>query len=262
MTQEYLHGYEVQEQERLGSQARFLRPWIYSHIQNLEKKSILEVGCGVGAQLEILQELGAARCVGVDRSSEQLEWARRRLSRLELVQAQGEHLPFADEEFDEVFFFFVLEHVPEAEPLVREAERVVKIGGRITLTEVNNASLQIHPRSPALTQWWAAYNQLQRDLGGNPEVGILLPNLAGALHIERYAEIGPVLDKRSSQEEREQIVGFWLDLFESARERLEREGRVTPQLTAQAYADVRALMERRDGVLFYSGRQIQLRRQV
>jgi ubiquinone/menaquinone biosynthesis C-methylase UbiE len=258
---DYLHGYAQQEQDRLGSQARFLRPWIYPQIGTLEAKAVLEIGCGVGAQLAILQTLGARRLVGVDRSAEQLDTARKRLSGVEWVQAEGHQLPFGEGEFDEVFFFFVLEHVADPRPLLSEAARVTRRGGAITATEVNNASLQLYPPSPAVTQWWAAYNQLQSDLGGHPEVGIRLPNLApNHLEIERYHEIGPVLDARVHGQARSEIVQFWIDLFDSARSRLEQEGRVSPALSEQAYADLRALEANLESVLFYSGRQIRWRK--
>ena len=52
---DYLHGYSEDEQRRLVSQARFLEPGIYAGIDFTRATRVLEIGCGVGAQLAILR---------------------------------------------------------------------------------------------------------------------------------------------------------------------------------------------------------------
>lgn len=73
---------------------------------------ILEVGCNVGVQLEVLSELGFTECYGVDVQGNALETARSRGRGVEVVQADGRRLPFADDTFDLVFTVDVLIHVP------------------------------------------------------------------------------------------------------------------------------------------------------
>lgn len=258
---DYLHSYEPQEQQRLQSQAYFLRHLLHSEIVVREGEWLLEIGCGVGAQLAILAEHPAGRLVGVDRSAEQLERARALLAgddRLEWVQAQGEQLPFSAGEFDQVFLFFVLEHVDNPGALLREAERVLKKGGKLTVTEVNNRSLQLSPPSPAIDHYWQAYNQLQVDLGGDPEVGIKLANLAlqAGFEPQSLRSIGPVLDARLVGEERQAVVDFWLQLFDSVRQRLIGEGRVSVGVAEQAFADLAALPGQPQAVLYYAGMQL------
>ena len=48
----YLHGYNETERQRLMSQSLFLEPWIYERVDYTGRQHLLEVGCGVGAQLK------------------------------------------------------------------------------------------------------------------------------------------------------------------------------------------------------------------
>jgi SAM-dependent methyltransferase len=258
---DYLHSYRPEEQRRLQQQADFLRDRLHADIVLKEGEQVLEVGCGVGAQLAILARQPVARLVGVDRSLEQLARARAVLAgldRVELVQAQGEELPFADAEFDQVLLFFVLEHVADPQAILREARRVLKLGGLLTVTEVNNPSLQVHPPCHALRQYWSAYNQLQVDLGGDPEVGIKLPNLAlkNGFQILSTRPIGPVLDARLDRESRQAVVDFWLHLLSSVRDRLLSEGRIKESQAEQAFEELRRLATHPEGVIHYAGQQL------
>jgi trans-aconitate methyltransferase len=52
--QRYLHGFSPEEQRRLVHQSLFLEPYVFDGIDLEFKTSLLEVGCGVGAQTKIL----------------------------------------------------------------------------------------------------------------------------------------------------------------------------------------------------------------
>lgn len=268
MSSEYLHSFSSVEQERLLSQADFLAPWIHSQICLAESERVLEIGCGVGAQLRLLAHQPCARLVGVDFSSQQLQKAQTVLSEalslgtVELVQADAAELPFSDSSFDQVVLFFVLEHVPSPSQVLSESFRLLQQGGRLTLTEVNNHSLQVWPSCPSLIRLWQAYNQLQRDLGGDPDVGLRLVNLglsAGFL-LESEREIGPVLDARVAGSERLRHLEFWRSLLLSTTDRLIAEGRVAQELVAEAFLELENLVRNREGILHYSGRQTVFRK--
>ncbi|MFP8956047.1 pseudaminic acid biosynthesis-associated methylase [Natrialbaceae archaeon A-CW3] len=82
----------------------------------LEKDArILEVGCNVGVQLDLLAELGFENCVGIDVQRGALVEPRHQKSGRGLVQADGRLLPFADASFDCVFTVGVLIHIPPAQ---------------------------------------------------------------------------------------------------------------------------------------------------
>lgn len=83
MTQEYIHGFSREEQERLIRQAEFLKPYIYEKIQMTNVNHLLEVGCGVGAQTKILLEIFPhLKITGVDLSKDQLAVAEKRLKNI------------------------------------------------------------------------------------------------------------------------------------------------------------------------------------
>src|ERR1051325_1458610 len=87
---------------------------------------ILDVGCGTGANLELLGEYGDAE--GVDVSPEALSfWRARGLANVR--QGAAEKLPFADESFDLVTGLDVVEHLDDDVAGLKEMHRVLKPGG-------------------------------------------------------------------------------------------------------------------------------------
>ncbi|HKR32515.1 MAG TPA: class I SAM-dependent methyltransferase [Terriglobales bacterium] len=82
---------------------------------------ILDVGCGTGATLELLQRFG--RATGVDSHLPALEICS--LERgVPVQQAQAEELPFPDHSFDVVTCLDVLEHTDDDIVALREIHRV------------------------------------------------------------------------------------------------------------------------------------------
>jgi ubiquinone/menaquinone biosynthesis C-methylase UbiE len=107
-------------------------------------ESVLDVGCGTGVFLPGLAAIAGpeGRVVGLDHSAAFLEEARKRLSdaslggRVELVEGDAHHLPFADATFDAVHCERVLMHLEDPALAIREMQRVVRPGGRVLLAEV------------------------------------------------------------------------------------------------------------------------------
>jgi SAM-dependent methyltransferase len=91
---------------------------------------ILDVGCGTGANLELLAEYGDAE--GVDVSAEALAFCRERgLSNVR--QGAAERLPYEDGSFDLVTALDVVEHLDDDKAGLSEMRRVLKPGGRAML---------------------------------------------------------------------------------------------------------------------------------
>ena len=86
---------------------------------------ILDVGCGTGANLEMLAQFGDAE--GVDVSDDALEFCRRK--GLTVQKGLAEKLPFADETFDVTTALDVVEHLDDDVAGLREMFRVTKRGG-------------------------------------------------------------------------------------------------------------------------------------
>src|SRR5258708_12030813 len=91
---------------------------------------VLEGGCGAGSVAKaVKRERPDLHVVGCDVSSSALAAAEASAEGVDFLPAQAEKLPFADDEFDFVWVFDVLEHVENPERMLREIARVVRPGG-------------------------------------------------------------------------------------------------------------------------------------
>ncbi|QYO66941.1 class I SAM-dependent methyltransferase [Leptolyngbya sp. 7M] len=86
---------------------------------------ILDVGCGTGANLEMLSQFGSAE--GVDVSDEALEFCRKK--DLKVQKGLAETLPFEDGTFDITTALDVIEHLDDDVAGLKEMFRVTKTGG-------------------------------------------------------------------------------------------------------------------------------------
>ena len=91
---------------------------------------ILDVGCGTGANLEMLSQFGRAE--GVDVSAEALEFCCARGLR-DVKQGAAEALPYEDNTFDVVTGLDVVEHLDDDVAGLKEMRRVLRPDGRTVL---------------------------------------------------------------------------------------------------------------------------------
>lgn len=102
----------------------------------LTGKRVLEIGCGA-AHSSIMFALGGAHVVASDLTASAAAMARQKLDLLGIagmaVQADAEHLPFADDTFDVVFSSGVLHHTPNIEQAIGHIERILKPGGHAVI---------------------------------------------------------------------------------------------------------------------------------
>jgi len=111
-------------------------------IEELELKNdekILEVGCGNGYYLNLLNKLGfSLTLVGIDNDKLALKDAKKIIgSRIKLVLADANKLPFEEQSFNKVIISEVIEHVEDEEKVLSEIYRVLKPGGVMVLTTCN-----------------------------------------------------------------------------------------------------------------------------
>ncbi len=95
-----------------------------------ETIKILDVGCGTGANLELLSEFGEAE--GVDVSTEALSFCRER-GLTGVKQGAAESLPYADNSFDLVTGLDVVEHLDDDLAGLKEMRRVLRPDGKTLL---------------------------------------------------------------------------------------------------------------------------------
>ena len=111
---------------------RIIASWVERVCRDIGKRRarILDVGCGTGANLQMLSEFGVAE--GVDVSTEALDFCRARgLGRVR--QGAAEALPYEDAQFDLVTGLDVVEHLDDDVVGLSEMRRVLRPGGRALL---------------------------------------------------------------------------------------------------------------------------------
>jgi demethylmenaquinone methyltransferase/2-methoxy-6-polyprenyl-1,4-benzoquinol methylase len=162
---------------------------------------MLDVATGTALIAAELVKRGAGSVVGLDQSAEMLVTACRRQARvpglaqrLELVQGEAEHLPFADASFDGVTFAYLLRYVDDLRATIFELTRVLAAGGRIAGFEFG-----LPPRGP-LRAGWTVYTKLAM-----PVVGRIFSRdwaAAGSF-------LGPSITEFYDRHPLEQVVGYF-----------------------------------------------------
>ncbi len=104
----------------------FLETIVQSLKSKVQSPKILDVGCGTGANLEMLANFGQAE--GVDVSDDALEFCKAK--GLKTHKGLAEKLPFADESFDIATALDVVEHLDDDVAGLKEMHRILKKGGK------------------------------------------------------------------------------------------------------------------------------------
>jgi ubiquinone/menaquinone biosynthesis C-methylase UbiE len=106
-------------------------------------KRVLDVGCGAGTDL-IRFARGGARAIGVDIAHSAIALARTNFMHhglpADLIEADGEQLPFQDGSIDFVFAHGVVQYTPDPQAIVDECQRVLKPGGSAVFQVYNRVS--------------------------------------------------------------------------------------------------------------------------
>lgn len=257
----YLHGFTRQEQDRLKRQARFLEHRIHDRLPFWKARRLLEVGCGVGAQTEILlRHFPELHVTGIDASEYNLARARESLAELswareryELGVENAERLSFGAETFDSAFLCWVLEHVGDPMRVLSEVRRVLRTGSPVVVTEVQNATFFIDPYSPHTMAYWMAFNDHQLELGGDPFVGAKLGNMLLALGYQDITtKVRNIhLDNRAPGE-RAEFLDYWSELLLSGAPGLVEAGKVASQTVEGMTEELDRVAHDPNAVFFYS----------
>lgn len=117
-----------------------LADWGFSQITLSADASVLDVGCGGGANIRTLLKLCPdGHITGADYSAVSVEKSRRvnkkavLAGRCDVVEGSADDLPFADGAFDAVTAFETVYFWPGLTKCFREVHRVLKNGGRFLI---------------------------------------------------------------------------------------------------------------------------------
>ena len=186
----YVHGYDSGEAARLQDQARTLEDLLHAGITYPPGSTVLEAGCGVGAQtVPLARSSPGARITAVDVSAASLAQAGEQVAAAGLANVQFEtadvyRLPFEDASFDHVFICFLLEHLRDPAAVLAGLHRVLKPGGTATVIEGDHGSTLFHPNSAAAHDAIRCQVELQRAAGGDALIGRRLHPLLQAAGFE------------------------------------------------------------------------------
>ena len=105
------------------------------HVMHMSRGArVIDIGCGDGHLIHVLERNGFRDVVGVEYSLNRLEYARRcHVSRARLVNCDALHLPFRDRAFDAAIAVGVIEHVADQEQFIAELSRITKNGGQVII---------------------------------------------------------------------------------------------------------------------------------
>ena len=269
----YLHGFTKTEQDRLRRQARF---WEYSIFEGLNFSSVnnlLEVGCGVGANTEILlRRYPDIHVTGIDINDAQINAAKESVPKLpfayndkkeprfDIQKMDAGHLDFESNSFDGAFLCWVLEHVPKPAQVLSEVRRVLRPGARLVANEVMNHTFFLDPYSPYVWKLWMAFNDFQYENAGDPFVGAKLGNLFTQVGFRRVQTkiINLHLDNRNP-EKRKEIIEYWTELMLSATDALIAANYVDQECVDKAVEELNAVRRDPNAVFMYSFMQTEAR---
>jgi SAM-dependent methyltransferase len=150
---------------------------------------VLDIGCGVGHDLELLARSGIA-AIGIDPSAAFSAAARRRTAdfreRVALVRARGEHLPFRDACADGCRIERVLQHATDPECVLLEALRCIQPAGLLTVFEPDWTTMRVVSECFDEDARWLTNVR-------HPDVGAELPEL-----VERAgADVADIVEEHS-----------------------------------------------------------------
>lgn len=257
----YLHGFSDVEQQRLRKQARFAEQTVYKNVDFSDCENILEVGCGVGAQSEILlRRFPKLNLTCIDLNELQLQACEHNLNmlpfahgRFEIKKMDAAQMDFASRQFEGAFLCWILEHVPSPARVLAEVRRVLRPGAAIYVTEVANSSFFLDPYSPNIWRYWMAYNDYQYEQAGDPFVGAKLGNLLLSQGFrEVQTEVKTWLYDNREPHKRKTAIDYWKELLLSAADRLLDAQIVDKDLVKKMQDEFDAVSVDPNAVFYYS----------
>jgi SAM-dependent methyltransferase len=265
----YIHGFSEEEQQRLIDQNEVLAPYIYDRIDMSRVGHLVEVGCGVGAQMMyLLSRYPDLRITGIEQSARQIRKATVHLERFSGFRGRYRILegdaslvsPGDEDRMDAALLVWVLEHVPAPLPLLRKIRQWLPAGQPLYITEVYHSSLGFYPPQPEVMTYWEDTLRCQRRLGGDPDVGL---KLAGLLAEAGFNEVrtwtNTFLLDASNPAERQTLLRYWLDLMRSALHQTLENGDTSLERWQAVEAAMRKLMAKPEAVFYYSFIQAEAR---
>jgi ubiquinone/menaquinone biosynthesis C-methylase UbiE len=192
---------------RLRLLARVLQPTtraLFDRIGIRPGMACLDIGCGGGdVTLQLASRVGASgRVVGIDRDDTVLELARHEAEMQQVRNAEFRRSAIMESDleprFDLVYARFLLTHLPDpASALIKMRQALRPGGGLIAVEDIDFTGHFCHPDSPALSRYVELYSEAVRRRGGDPNIGLRLPQMLvelGCENVQMYVVQPAALD--------------------------------------------------------------------
>lgn len=147
---EYHVGYERHREKKLRT--AMVRLNRIAPLVSAESPRLLDVGSSVGCVIEAAMERGWD-AMGTDVSASAVEFCRER--KLPCRLFEGNALPFADNSFDVLTSWHVIEHVANVEATLADWFRVLRPGGVMALETPDASSPMVRLRGSKYRKFWA-----------------------------------------------------------------------------------------------------------
>lgn len=103
---------------------------------------LLDIGCGSGIQVAVIQRQRPGMALGIDINRDALRHARdMRIPRTSFIQADVQHLPIRNNCVEQVVSAEIVEHLPRPDTMLREIHRILTPGGEVVITTPNDHSI-------------------------------------------------------------------------------------------------------------------------
>jgi ubiquinone/menaquinone biosynthesis C-methylase UbiE len=132
----------------------FLEQWmnvVASHVQEIEIRDILDLGCGTGRFSRALAAQFNAALIGIDPSAKMLVQAQHALAgdiRVVYVRGSAEAIPLQADSMDLIFISMVFHHFEDPPAVAQECRRVLRPNGRVCLRTASSEQIPNYPYVP------------------------------------------------------------------------------------------------------------------
>lgn len=115
---------------------RMFKKMLLKRNLSLSEKAIVDAGCGSGYSTELIRnEYNPSRILAFDYMPEQISLAKKRLKNVDFKVGDMTSIVSENGQYDAVFVFGVIHHIPDWKKAIDETMRVLKTGGVLLIFE-------------------------------------------------------------------------------------------------------------------------------
>lgn len=118
----------------------------FEPFKNLSKGTIVDLGCGNGADAASLQEITSTsvEVIGLDHDSNFIAEAKQKHPIIKYLEADVENLPFDDQSIEGIRTERMFQHLKKPERVLQEIRRVLKDNGKLIILDTDWAGINFH----------------------------------------------------------------------------------------------------------------------